>query len=184
MRLFIAFDLPPAVKMAARGIQQVLMKSSAHVGWVREEGLHLTLKFLGDVEPPKLPGIEEAMALASAGTGPITISIRGVGVFPDSRNPRVIWLGVETPDDRMIRLRERIERALDPLGFPSEKRKFHLHLTVGRIRSPRRLGGLTQEIEAHKKDSAGDCEVRELHLIQSDLRPGGAIYTRLKSVSL
>jgi len=191
MRVFIALELPSAIKAAAAAVQRELMTSEADVGWVRTEGMHLTLKFLGEVSDSRLSEIEKALESAvkglssgQAGTGSMKITVRGIGVFPGPRNPRVIWLGIQPEDDRLLRLQERIDRALAPLGFPPEKRDFRPHLTLGRVKSSRGLDGLMKAMAVHHHFLAGECTLGELHLIQSELKREGAVYTRLYSVAL
>ncbi|MBI3810979.1 MAG: RNA 2',3'-cyclic phosphodiesterase [Nitrospirae bacterium] len=184
MRVFVALELPSAIKEAAAAIQRELITSKAAVGWVRAEGMHLTLKFLGEVSPSQLPGIKEALRDAVEGTGPLKISVRGIGVFPNSKNPRVVWLGIQTDDDRLLQLQERIDRALEVTGFPPEQHGFRPHLTLGRIKSSRGLDELMKAVAAQDRFLAGDCRLKELHLIQSELRTKWAVYTNLWSVAL
>ena len=185
-------ELSPAVKEAVAAIQRKLMTSEADVGWVRAEGMHLTLKFLGEVSPSRLPEIETALSRAAkglpagqAGTGSLKITVRGLGVFPNPKNPRVIWLGIEPEDDRLLRLYERIDRAMAPLGFRPENREFHPHLTLGRVKSSR--GGVDEmmkTLSVHHNVLAGECAPGELHLIESELKPGGAVYKKIRSFTL
>jgi len=191
MRVFIALELPSAIKAAAASVQRELMTSEADVGWVRTEGMHLTLKFLGEVSASRLSEIEKALESSvkglpagQAGSGSMKITVRGIGVFPNPRNPRVVWLGIQPEDDRLLRLQERIDRALAPLGFPAEKRDFRPHLTLGRVKSSRGLDGLMKAMAAHHHFLAGECTLGELHLIQSELKREGAVYTKLYSVAL
>lgn len=184
MRAFVALELPPAVKEAAAAIQRDLMQSEARIGWVRIEGMHLTLKFLGEVSPVRLPEIEAALTIAAKGTGSLKITVGGLGVFPSPGSPRVIWAGIHPSDDRLLRLQERINLAVAPLGFPPEKREFHPHLTLGRVKSSRGLDGVMKAMAAHHHFFAGDCTLDRLHLIQSELKPGGAVYIKLWSVAL
>jgi RNA 2',3'-cyclic 3'-phosphodiesterase len=184
VRVFVALELPSAVKEAAAAIQRELMESGAAIGWVRGEGMHLTLKFFGEVSPDRLPEIETALAAAAEGTGSVEIKVRGLGAFPNPRSPRVIWAGIHPSDDRLARLQERIDQAVAPLGFPPEKREFRPHLTLGRIKSPRGLDGVMKAMAARHDFSAGECTLDRLHLFQSELKPGGAVYTKLWSVAL
>ncbi len=184
MRIFVALEMPPAIKEAAAAIQCELMKSKASVGWVRSEGMHLTLKFLGEVSPPQMHEIETTLGRDAEGTGSLKITVRGIGVFPNLKNPRVIWLGIDPEDDRLSQLQERIDHGLEPLGFRLEERKFHPHLTLGRVRSSLSLDDLMKAITAHTNFLAGECVLDQLHLIQSELKPGGAVYTKLWSVAL
>lgn len=199
MRVFIALELPSDIKEAAVAIQRELMKSEAPVGWVRAEGMHLTLKFLGEVLSSRLPEIEKALGQAAEGTGSLKIAVCGIDVFPSPKNPRVIWLGIQPENDRLFRLQERIDRILASLGFLREKREFRPHLTLGRVKSspifmgariwPRRwpsrgLDDLMKGMAVHHHFLAGECRLEELHLMQSELRQEGAVYTKLWSVAL
>ena len=184
MRVFIALELPPVIKEEAAAVQRELMKSEAHVGWVRTEGMHLTLKFLGEISESQLSEIEKALESAAGGTGSVKFTVRGLGVFPNPKNPRVVWLGIQPEDDRLLRLQERIDRALAPLGFPPEKRDFRPHLTLGRVKSSRDMDGLMKAMAVHHHFWAGECTLGELYLIQSELKREGAVYTRLCSVAL
>ena len=184
MRAFVALEPPSVIKEAAAAIQRELMQSQAPVGWVRLEGMHLTLKFLGEISPSRLPEIEKALGSAAEGTGSVKITVRGLGVFPNPRNPRVVWLGIEPEDDRLSQLQERIDRVLAPLGFPPENREFRPRLTLGRVKSYRGLDDLMKVVAVHQNVLAGDCVLDQLHLIQSELKPGGAVYATLWSVLL
>jgi 2'-5' RNA ligase len=176
--------MPPAIKEAAAAIQCELMKSKAAVGWVRSEGMHLTLKFLGELSPPQLDEIKTILGRDAEGTGSLKIAVRGVGVFPNPKNPRVIWLGIDPEDNRLLQLQERIDHGLEPLGFRPEERKFRPHLTLGRVRSSRGLDDLMKALAVHHNFLAGECVLDHLHLIRSELKPGGAVYTKLWSVAL
>jgi 2'-5' RNA ligase len=176
--------MPSAIKEAAAAIQRELMESKADVGWVRSEGMHLTLRFIGEVAQPQLDEIETALAWDAKGIGLLKITVKGIGVFPNPKNPRVIWLGIDPEDDRLSRLQERIDHGLEPLGFRPEERKFHPHLTLGRVRSSRGLDELMKVLAVHHDFLAGKCVLDHLHLIQSELKPGGSVYTKLWSVAL
>lgn len=165
-------------------IQEELKKSQAPVTWVRPEGLHLTLKFLGETSPSRLSSIEGALQLAAEGTGPLEIKMRELGVFPNARNPRVLWLGVHPADHRMADLKQRIDQELTALGFPKEERDFRPHLTLARIKSTRGLSGLWEAMGKITADSLGDYTLREVDLIQSELAPDGTRYTTVRSVPM
>ena len=161
------------------------------VNWVRPDGFHLTLKFLGHVTEDRLPKITEAVSGVATTFSPFTVSVGGVGVFPNTRVPRVIWMGVKTEGDILARLQSRVEEVLDPLGFPRENRSFHPHLTLGRIKSEGSEGDFRQSGDTLAKWLAenqhrvcGQFEVKEVLLIKSDLQPGGAVYTPLATLRL
>ena len=149
MRIFIALELPGAIKKAVSVIQNEFKTSSARVRWLREEALHLTLSFLGAVPDVKLSEIKTGMVAAARGIGPLKLSIKTIGVFPNEKRPRVVWLGVQSPDDRLIRLQERVEQAMALVGFPPEKRGFRPHLTIGRVKSSYGTDSLMAAIDRH-----------------------------------
>lgn len=184
MRIFVAFELPSTIREAAAALQQELTQPKGKIGWVRVDGMHLTLKFLGEVSTPRLSAIERAVKDAADGTGQLKIVVRGLGVFPGPKNPRIIWIGVESDDDRLCRLQERIDRSLALVKFPRENREFRPHLTLGRVKSSQGADGLLKALAVHRHFIAGECSLAELHLFQSDLRHGGAVYTKLWSVAL
>lgn len=139
------------------------------VKWVRPEALHLTLKFLGDVEDAREPELRTALAQAATGAPGVTVHIEGFGVFPDFRRPRIVWVGVE-PDPALELLQHRVEQVFAPLGFPTEARPFRPHVTLGR-------GDLTG-IESSLAALAFTATtiVPDLDLMQSTLQSGGAVY--------
>jgi RNA 2',3'-cyclic 3'-phosphodiesterase len=184
VRVFVAFELPSTIREATAAIQRELTPAKGKIGWVRVDGMHLTLKFLGEISASRLSEIEKALKEAADGTGPLKIVVRGLGVFPGPKNPRVIWVGIESDDDRLCRLQERIDRALTRLGFPRESREFRPHLTLGRVKSSQGVDGMMKALTFHRDFIAGDCLLAELHLYQSELRHEGAVYTKLWSVAL
>ncbi|HEY5649661.1 MAG TPA: RNA 2',3'-cyclic phosphodiesterase [Nitrospiria bacterium] len=201
MRLFIAFELPPEIIKAVAAVQSKLKKTEAHVTWVRPEGIHLTLKFLGEVPEPRIPEIEGALEAAAKGTGPISVTIGGVGAFPDGTRPRVIWVGVQSHqqgspgDDRAEgdklpgvntfgELAGRIEKELGRLGFEENNRPFRPHLTLGRVRSSRGRKALIESLKTALQDPLGTCRFEKIELMRSELKPGGAVYSRIQTISL
>lgn len=193
MRLFIAFELPPEIKKAVAGIQAELKKTKAHVSWVRPEAIHLTLKFLGEVPEAHVAKIGDVLREAVRGTGPVSVTLGGVGAFPAPSRPRVIWLGVHPwqnnrdhvpVENKMNRLRDRIEKRLEGLGFEVDKRPLSPHLTLGRVRSSRGRKELARSLEIPLQDPLGSCTFEELYLIRSELRPGGAVYSIIQTMSL
>jgi 2'-5' RNA ligase len=149
------------------------------VKWVRPENIHLSLKFLGDVEETREPELRAALQRA-AGTGneprPLTLQITGFGVFPDYHRPRVLWAGV-TPDPGLELLQHRVEQAFAPLGFPAEARPFRPHVTLGRAgrdARPRDFTGLAEILAGTDFDTT--ITVAEVDLMQSTLQPTGPVY--------
>ncbi len=149
------------------------------VKWVRPENIHLSLKFLGDVEETREPELREALERA-AGSGreprPLTLQITGFGVFPDYHRPHVLWAGV-TPDPGLELLQHGVEQAFAPLGFPTEARPFRPHVTLGRATRdarPRDFKGLPEILDGTDFDAT--VTVADIDLMQSTLKPGGPVY--------
>lgn len=181
MRLFVALELTPEVHAAVRAAVEQLRRAEADVRWVRPEGMHLTLKFIGEVQAEKLEPIRAALA-AVRSDGPVQLTFRGLGYFPNARRPRVLWVGVEASAN-LAPLAAHLEAALVPLGLAAEKRAYVPHLTLGRFRSQKRLARLQEEIAALATTEFGSFETRALALFLSKLSPHGAEYTRLDEIT-
>lgn len=184
IRAFIAVDLPTSVREALGDIQQAMGEAGLQARWTRPEGVHLTLKFLGNVQPDQVPAIRAAMEEATRGFRPMEVRVADVGAFPNERRPRVVWVGLEEPTGSLAGLQSRLEEALEPLGFEPEGRPFRPHLTLARIRSPGRAGGVLRALEAHRGVEIGKITVDRIVLYQSTLKPTGAVYTILEEVAL
>ena len=149
MKLFVAVNLPDGVRRALWQATAPLRDAEYPVQWVRPEGIHLTLKFLGEVEAAREPELRGALSRAVAGARAVPLAVRGFGVFPDMSRPRVIWTGLE-PDPALELLQHGVEREFGPLGFPPEGRPFRPHLTLGRAARdarPRDFGGLGKALD-------------------------------------
>jgi RNA 2',3'-cyclic 3'-phosphodiesterase len=147
MRLFVAVPLPDEALRAAAARLSDVRDLGWPVRWVRQDGLHLTLKFFGEVSPDRLDTIAEMLGFCVAGMGPMTLEITGAGVFPHSSRPRVIRLDL-APVPELELLQDRIERGGEGIGFPPEGRPFHPHITLGRVREGHRLpAGALEELE-------------------------------------
>lgn len=180
MRLFIAIDLPDSVRAALASEQARLRDACAGSGdirWTRPEGVHLTLKFLGEVAATRLPEVTTALD----GLGrfePFEIEVGGFGFFPSARRPRVFWVGLEAPP-ALGDLAKRVEVAMEPLGFAREDRPFQPHLTLARFDSQRPQPALEVALQKSGAVSFGRFTVTEFFLFESKLRPGGAEYSRI-----
>ena len=190
IRAFVALELSADMKHSLQDLAQKLRPELPGVRWVRPEGIHLTLKFLGDVEQNQLPEIEAALCRACAPHAPFTLSIGDMGCFPNHRRPRVLWVGVQDQGESLSGLQRAVERAIAPLGFSPDRRGFHPHLTLGRVKNARpsarkqaewaALGDYT----ARAKVRVGHMRVDTVHLMQSELHPSGAVYTELAACPL
>ena len=180
IRAFLAMDPSPEVLQRIADIQEVLKKTlRGSISWVRPEGIHLTLKFFGDTAADNLPPISEVVSRQAAGMRTLHLNIKGLGVFPGIRRPRVLWLGVGGEVARLIALQGVLDQGFETCGIKKEERPFRAHLTLARIKSPQGLSGLDKVLEEKEAESAGSFEAKGLILFKSDLTPKGAIYTVL-----
>lgn len=184
IRSFIAIDLPEETRKALEDIQKKLKKSGAGVRWVKPGSIHLTLKFLGNIHLAQVEDIALAVAQEVRDQPPITLGAAGLGAFPSRRKPRVIWIGMEGEVQRLSRIQARVENALEPLGFVREKRSFQPHLTIGRVKDRRRLQALIDAMATLDMEPFNSFDADEIILYKSDLRPTGAIYTKLHRMPL
>jgi 2'-5' RNA ligase len=183
-RSFFAVELSGEIAAGVRKIQGALRNRAVGVRWVRPEGIHLTLKFLGEVEPDRIEAIEHKAGEVIQGICPFIVEIKGGGGFPSAKNPRVIWIGVEDHSGMLKQLQTQVEAGMAELGFTQERRGYTPHLTVGRLRSGKGSKTVTQAIDAIKTSDLGSLEVREIILFRSHLKPTGAEYTKLSSFPL
>lgn len=180
IRSFIAIELPDEIRHALAEVQKRLRRDVAGVRWVEAGSIHLTLKFLGDIHTEQIQPIAAAAMGVVQNEPPLTLGVCDLGAFPNPRRPRVIWVGIGGDVARLGRLQTRLEEALEPLEFPREERAFRPHLTVGRVKDPRRPPDLTRALADVTVPRCNSFDVREILLYKSDLRPTGAIYTKLQ----
>ena len=179
-RVFLAIDLPGDVKEQIMAIQNKLKFLLEGVRWVRPEAIHLTLKFFGDIRSDDTARISEMIAEKTRDAAPMTLNTDNIGAFPNLERPRVLWLGMTGDVQRLMILQQVIEAGLEPHGFKREKRKFRPHLTLGRAKSSRgMILGLSEAVITENHYNTGDFTAQGLTLFQSELRPGGAVYTNL-----
>ncbi|MBW2107714.1 MAG: RNA 2',3'-cyclic phosphodiesterase [Deltaproteobacteria bacterium] len=184
IRTFVAIRLPENVLHAMGKVQDELRKPDFNIRWVRPHGIHLTLKFLGDVHRKDLEPLGMALAKTAEAVSPFTLRGTGVGVFPNARRPRVIWVGLSGEMQDLLELQGRLEAHLESLGHPREKRPFRGHLTLGRIKGRVDTPRLIKYLEALKDFYTDPFVVGSIVLFQSTLRPQGAVYTALAEARL
>ena len=184
MRTFIAIDLDAPLKKNLEVLIDELRPNGKNIRWVTAEAMHLTLKFLGEVADQDIPGTATALASVVKNHQTFSLVLRGTGWFPPGRkNPRVIWAGV-LEGACLKNLQQDIESAMEKLGFEREKREFHPHLTLGRVKFPSRSEPLLLELEKHKETVFGEMQVRKITFFKSTLKPSGAEYGVLSEFSL
>jgi 2'-5' RNA ligase len=178
--LFIALNLPESLRRALWDVVAPLRNLELPLRWVGPDGLHLTLKFLGEVADDREPELIEALRRA-AGAGPephpFSITLRGFGGFPDVRRPRVLWVGIE-PEPALELLQDRVERQFATLGFSTEARPFRPHLTLARAERDARSAGFAALPQALDQLQFEDTvTIETIDLMQSTLRRSGAVYS-------
>lgn len=184
IRTFIAVLLSDGLKRTIASIQDEFKKQAPDLKWVEIGNLHVTLKFLGDVEEQSLDTIHNAMGHAASGFAPFELTVAGAGAFPNARRPRVVWVGIPGGAEALSSLAGKMESALEAAGFPKEDKKFRSHITIGRVRDHARAPDLSQPIAGAGLEPLGVETVDRVVLMRSELRPGGPIYTPLREVEL
>jgi 2'-5' RNA ligase len=180
MRTFIAVNLPETVRDSLRELQAGLRKRSDGVKWVRVEGMHLTLTFLGEIDPDTVSGIDRVLTEATGSLRPFRVALSGLGAFPNLSRPRVIWVGVDGELEPLQELKSGIDKGLAKLGFPKEDRSFKPHITLGRVKGKIDGSRLVGD-KNFTSDSFLICRVR---LIKSILKSTGAEYSEILSLPL
>ena len=181
MRAFIAIALPDEIHRELARQQAAFRAACPDARWTRAEGIHLTLKFLGEIREPQVKQV--TAALTSLGNfNRFEVEVKGFGCFPDARRPRVFWAGVAAPPD-LARLAAGVEDAMASLGFEREQRNYNPHLTLARFNNPRQKPRLQDAIALQAGVSLGQFEVSEFFLFESRLSPGGAEYLKVARFS-
>lgn len=196
IRTFIAVELSPELRNAVHQVQADMKETltrrlrrrdpAARIQWVRPESMHLTLKFLGSIEESTIPEIEHTMRAVVSARAKFSLDMGGLGVFPDVRAPRVLWVGLSDGVEALVLLAADLDRSLHALGFAPEGRPFQPHLTLARIKD-RSLSVGTALAESGVMTGAktvGRLSVSSISLMRSELKPSGAVYTRLCEVLL
>lgn len=188
MRAFVAIELSDTAKRALTALIQSLRNRRIDgLRLVRIEGIHLTLKFLGDIDASRVPRIAEALAAVSARHAPFRLALADPGFFPNADRARVLWIGVGG-DLRPLRdLQRDVDETLATLGFAAEKRPFNPHLTIARMRDSAARADRRRAADALAAYPLPDCiaiSANAVSLMQSELRPGGAVYTRIAHAPL
>jgi 2'-5' RNA ligase len=185
IRAFIAIPLPDSLLRQLTSLQRRLGEQMPQrsVRWVRTEGIHLTLKFLGDTPTDELPGIRQALTAVARNAPASTFTVGGIGCFPNTRRPRVVWVGVQEPTGRLAVLQDAIEEVMAPFGFKPEGRGFTPHLTLGRVgRKARRdeAARVGEVVAGTEVGRLAEVAADRFELIRSVLKPTGAEYTTLE----
>jgi 2'-5' RNA ligase len=184
MRIFIAIELPSLVKEELARIQERLKGTRDKIKWVDSSLIHLTLKWVGEIEEKDLEKVVEAAKRVASKFSPFNLEVKGMGAFPSFLSPRVIWIGVNEGKEAVEDLAREIHQELGKEGFSSENKKWVPHLTLGRVKLLLERGKLAEIIQGEKDAKAGRVRVESLSVVRSRLTPQGPIYTTLKRISL
>ena len=187
MRTFIAINLNQEIKKTlSRLIDELDMldKGNKKIRWVKQEGMHLTIKFLGEISQEKALEIKNVLERISEKFKSFILKIKGTGRFPPGgKNPRVFWVGIEE-EKTLFALQSQLEGEMEKLGFPREQRKFRPHLTLGRVKTFSSLRETLLLIDKYRERNLGEMDVEKITFIQSVLKPTGAEYSVISEVEL
>lgn len=183
-RTFIAVPLDPHLAEVVAAVEQRLESAGARLRWVKPNNLHFTLRFLGHISAAQLVRVRTAVREAAAGFPAFTIRLQGVGAFPSERRPQVIWIGVAQGQERFGDLAAALDDRLARQRFPKEPRRFEAHLTLARVKEPGLWGSLGPLLAPLRAVDVGEQVVRSLIVMESQLRPSGALYTPVEEVPL
>jgi 2'-5' RNA ligase len=184
MRAFIAIKVAGEIRRRIIEIQNELKDINADIRWVKSENIHITLKFLGEVEDNRIIEVCRIVEDAVKTTGTFELSVETSGVFPGQGLPVVIWIGVSEGMEFLVKLYHSLEESLYRAGFEKEKRNFSAHLTIGRISSARNIKNLLQKLETFKNVGLGRMAAEAVYILRSDLTPEGPVYSVIKKVEL
>lgn len=185
LRAFIAVDISPEVRTQLAQLIRDLDALGADMRTVSAESVHLTLKFLGDIDQETVSSFKQVLEAAARKVQPLQLRFEGLGAFPNLRTPKVIWAGVGGDLSNLTVLFEEVEAGCCRLGVAAENRVFRPHLTLARVRGKKRLKALCDYIKINALNTIlGSCAVSGIHLFQSQLRPQGAVHTKLVSCQL
>lgn len=181
MRTFIAIDFSEGIKARLVELQNRIRSQVPSLSWVKPEQLHLTLKFLGEIDESVAPTVGNAIGEVTARVSPLDLTLKGAGTFGPRDSASVIWVGIKDTGQTLYKLQADLEAALEPLGFPREERPFKPHLTLARNKNPRQSQQVRKQVD-REANFAGGCEhVESLTFYQSVLGRDGPVYSVLST---
>jgi RNA 2',3'-cyclic 3'-phosphodiesterase len=187
MRAFIAIELPQNIKDHISRLQDKLKKSGADVKWVSPSNIHLTLKFLGEIDEKTRDGVCACLVEIAAHTPRYTVKLGSLGAFPGIQSPRIIWIGLSLGHDQTRSIADQLENNLEKYGIDRETRPFSSHITIGRVRSQKNKDDLVRCIsglESSMKENLGEFQAEKITLFKSTLLPQGPIYGIIQETNL
>jgi 2'-5' RNA ligase len=184
MRLFISIEIPDAIK---NNIEKLIKELGTHltpIKWVDKKNLHLTIKFLGEVDGSRIEELKGLTKESIGEMGKLSISIKGIGVFPDSMHPRMIWVGLGNGLAKVREVSQKVEKLLSSKGFREEENEFTPHLAIGRIKSEINIISLKRFMDENKDMDLGSFDAENLSIVKSTLKPTGPVYEIIGQVKL
>lgn len=182
IRSFLAFEMPVKIKEIVSRTLKEMKKLPLDVRWVKADNIHITVVFMGNISEDYLMPIGEAVSKICKRYGPFDVTLTGSGIFGSLRNPRVLWIGLDGDLTRLSYFRNSLQKNLKPFGIKEEKRRFKPHLTLGRFRKGSgSIVNMDELLSEYQNVTSPTCTVEELILFRSELRPAGAIYSRLET---
>lgn len=183
MRCFIAIDMPEDIKRSISDFISKIDHKIKGIRWVLPENIHLTLKFLGELEDNQIKEVKKKISDISSNHSNFDINISKIGGFPTLKKPNILWIGIEESEN-LKALYDDIENSLLEIGFEKEDRKFSPHLTIGRVKDKRDIDSVIKAIASFQNFYFGTAKVNEILLMRSILKPSGAEYSKIEIFNL
>ena len=183
-RAFIAIELPEKIKRDIRKLQHVFASHVLDIRWVKPVNMHLTIKFLGDVDPSDIEAVGRLLSDTAANHPIFDLAPRGVGLFPNIRRPSIIWTGIAGQTDVLGSIHKSVNSGLTDIGFEADKRPYRGHLTLGRIKTHMDQSRLVTALRVNQEFASEAFSVERLVMFKSERHPNGPVYTKLYEVPL
>jgi len=184
IRAFIAIPLEPKIQHAIECVQDHLKKTNSDVKWVTPKNIHITLKFLGDVDTEQINSVKQTLANLFQNTRSFKVELSRLGAFPNIDRPRTLWVGLKDSKQRLSRIAVSLEKALGKIGFQGDQKSFSPHITIGRIRSSKNISALSKSMSNYQISENCTQNISKIILFQSNLCPDGPIYKSLYQIKL
>ncbi|MDE0300227.1 MAG: RNA 2',3'-cyclic phosphodiesterase [Candidatus Poribacteria bacterium] len=181
IRCFVAIEIPDAVQALLASVQEELGKNIRAASWVKRGNIHLTLKFLGEIASNQINEVKNVMERVASARPPFSMEIGGIGVFPNLTRPRIIWAGVKTGADEIVAIANAVDIGLSRHGYERDEKQYRPHLTLARIKHRINVKPLAQMFRQYDTILGATVVVNQIRVVQSQLRPSGAVYTPLET---
>ena len=184
IRAFIAIPLDPKIQHSIERMQDHLKKSNNDIKWVKPENIHITLKFLGDIDTKQINSIKQILSNCTHNTRPFKVELSQLGAFPNIDRPRTLWVGLKDSKQRLNQISMSLEKTLGKIGFQTDQKPFSSHITIGRIRSSKNIDALSKSMSSYQISENCTQTISKIILFQSTLCSEGPIYQSLHQIKL